>query len=210
MKQIVRFDPSSLDDGVAALENDDAAQNALDTAESICVEAANNNGLLSETTPDVLRLLKDKGIIQKISTGENVLTHSCLEYGVSCQMPILEKETRGQPTCLEIEQHLISVGWEMVDKHNEASVGERRAVRNNHQTYYDLLLKHSEDIETLESNGLFHHKQSERYYQAVQIALLCRPDELFEVHPYKNAEYYSTLIRYIQGLGGLGLCIYFR
>ena len=70
MKQIVRFDPSSLDDGVAALENEDAAQNALDTAEAICVEAANNNGQLSEITPDVLKLLKKKGIIQQFSTGE--------------------------------------------------------------------------------------------------------------------------------------------
>ena len=70
MKQIVRFDPSSLDDGVAALENEDAAQNALDTAEAICVEAANSNGLLSEITPDVLKLLKKKGIIQQFSTGE--------------------------------------------------------------------------------------------------------------------------------------------
>ena len=94
MKQIVRFDPSSLDDGVAALENEDAAQNALDTAEAICVEAANNNGQLSEITPDVLKLLKKKGIIQQFSTGENVLTHSCLEYGVACQTPILETKTR--------------------------------------------------------------------------------------------------------------------
>jgi hypothetical protein len=92
VKQIVRFDPSSLDDGVTALENDDDAQNALDTAEAICIEAANNDGLLSEITPDVLKFLKDKGIIQQFSTGENVLTHSCLEYGVSCQTPILEKK----------------------------------------------------------------------------------------------------------------------
>ena len=173
------------------------------------IEAANNDGLLSEITPDVLKFLKDKGIIQQFSTGENVLTHSCLEYGVSCQTPILEKKTRDQPTSLEIEQLLISDGWEMVDKHKEASVAERRAVRNNHQTYYDLLLKHSADINTLESNGFFHHKQSERYYQAIQTALFCRPDELFEVHPYKNAEYYSTLIRYIQGLGGTGFWICF-
>jgi hypothetical protein len=160
VKQIVRFDPSSLDDGVTALENDDDAQNALDTAEAICIEAANNEGLLSEITPDVLKFLKDKGIIQQFSTGENVLTHSCR---VRCLVPDANsgKKTRDQPTSLEIEQLLISDGWEMVDKHKEASVAERRAVRNNHQTYYDLLLKHSADINTLEFNGFFHHKQSE-------------------------------------------------
>lgn len=203
MIQITRFDPSCLSDEDADAHADApelSSQGAiLDVAEELCTAAANNNGLLPAATPSILKFLKDKGLVQQQSTGEAILLHSCLDYGIACQKPILESKTRNQKTILEIEQRMTAEGWEFVDKHKQASVQERKAARNNFQTYYDLLLKCAEQVNDLESDGHFHHKQSERYYQAVHQSIVSTRDEEFLVSPYKTAEYYSQVIAFLQG-----------
>ena len=202
----MRFDASSLhDSGCDPLEDGhgslELANTTMERAIIACADASDNkDGVLGdEVQQDVLKLLMDKGLVAKLATGETVLLHACLEYGVKCKGPVLEKDSRSVESSLETEHGLVDLGWSMVDKHKEASVVERRAVRNNHQIYYDLLIKWAGPLESLEAQNLFHHKQSERYYQAIHLAILHRPDELFEVHPYKNSEYYSNLIDFIEG-----------
>lgn len=181
----------------------------LRVAEALCVEAAHNHGLLlPPATAATLKLLTEKGIVRQYPSGETVLLQSCLEYGIACANPVLECTTRSESTILEVEQSMISQGWELVDKHKEASVHNRRAVRNNFQTYYDLLLNYPNLVDDLECAGNFHHKQSDRYYQAVMQGLISRPGD-FVVYAYKTADYYDRAMAFLQGQvqsGPLWIC----
>ena len=213
-KQVARFESECLLYDTNALEVEDghledaeyqANQCSVDgdflnLTANVCEDAvACNNGLLGPVRDDVLHFLRQKGLVQEFQTGEIALTHNCFEYGICCGKPCLESNTRSIRTSLENEQRLMTNGWTFVDAHKEASVQHKRAVRNNYQTYYNLLLNSQAEVLALEEEGFFHHKQSERYYQAVQEALKCREVGSFQVDAYKSAEYYSKLIQFLNG-----------
>lgn len=213
-KQVARFEAESLLDDSNALEVEDGRledaeyqadqcsvdEDLLNLTANVCEDAVTyNNGLLGPVRDDILYFLKQKGLVQEFQTGEMALMHNCFEYGVCCGKPCLESNTRSIRTSLENEQELMTKGWTFVDAHKEASVQHKRAVRNNYQTYYNLLLNSQAEVLALEEEGFFHHKQSERYYQAVQEALKCREVSSFQVDAYKSAEYYSKVIQFLNG-----------
>ena len=213
-KQVARFESDCLLDDSNALEVEDGGledvedqanqchvdDDLLNLTLNTCEDAvAYNKGLLGPVSHEILHFLKQKGLLQEFHTGEIVLTHNCFEYGICCGKPSLESNTRSIRTSLENEQELMAKGWTFVDAHKEASVQHKRAVRNNYQTYYNLLMNNQEDVLALEEEGFFHHKQSERYYQAVLESLRCREVGSFPVDAYKSAEYYSKLIQFLTG-----------
>ena len=113
----------------------------FDSALDVCAQAAANNGLLPEgIRQDVLRFLSSKGLVQLHDSGDAVLTHDCLEFGWFRQDASLEHTFRKDPSLLELEHSLRTNGWEAVDRHSDASIAAKRMVRNNHRTYYHLLI----------------------------------------------------------------------
>ena len=216
MEQIYRFDPALLFES-AALEDADESESMQDapgytsselaqlkTAENLCQQAAtNNHGILPASCGrSILGFLKHKGVVQELESGAYALAHDCLEIGLSCASPVLEREMRLGKSTLELEHEFSLQGWSLVKNDKEASISSRCLVRNNYSTYYNLILHFASTLQVLEESGEFHHKQSHGYFQAIEASIICHADrdETFYVPPYQKAEFYAALIKYIEGI----------
>lgn len=204
-----RFDPAMLYDQLPS-DEDEATDEppglthkelaVLKKAEEICRDAATNQGVLGwNCGPAMKKFLRSKGVVQELPSGDTVLVHACLENGIACESPKLEQTMRSTHSTLKVEHELSAKGWNMVDKDKQASIHRRCLVRNNYSTYYDLVVHFCSNLEALEAEGWFHHKQSHGYFQAVEAAIIHQPNQLVFVPARQKAEFYSDFIKFIRG-----------
>lgn len=171
-----------------------------DSVYSLCTCAANNNGVLPmDADASAVTRLVAQGLAQRFDTGEIVLTHDAMRYGVACSAAVPERTTREVRTALEMKRTLADSGWSFTRSARGASVAGLRGVSDNPRVYYQLLMAHKDAIGKYEAAGVFSHAQSQHYYNTVWAAIEKRPAEIVEIPFSKPVDFYEGLTSFTEG-----------
>lgn len=171
----------------------------LEDAFKCCRDAINNNGacLPKDTHPKIIQWLQHQGAIDVFENGEIVLSREVIDHGLSISGGVLEKTLRTNFTTLEIQTDLESNGWTFVENLASASLQHKQIVSGNPRTYYSLVFHFYQNLLHYEEEGLFHHRQSDKYYLAIEAAVVHHYDEVISIPPYKKAEFYIQLCKHL-------------
>lgn len=156
--------------------------------------------MAADANPLAIDLLEKRKLVQRFDTGEIVLTHNALRYGLLCENAVPEHTLRSSATTLEERARLRKMGWTLVDAARSASCALRRAKDNNPHAYYTLLLHFADNLLAYEHEGCFHHSQSAHYYNTVEAAIVANPDCVEVVPGNKKAAFYESLQQFFTGL----------
>ena len=171
----------------------------LEEAFKACATALSSGGVLPKTNMKVVKWLHSQGVVEKVENDELVLSRESVNHGISVSRPVLEKCLRTVSSTLELQEELKSKGWRFVDELGSAHVRGRRMTRDNPKSYYSLLLHFADSLEYYEEENLFHHRQGDKYYSTVEMAVVQHPDELVDIPSYKPAPFYAQLQKYLCG-----------
>ena len=86
-----------------------------------------------------------------------------------------------------------------MDDFRQASIVAKIAFTENPASYFFLLKNVADILATYEEHNLFHHKQSDQYYKAIEVAVIQNPDQVEEIPTYKKAAFYIQLQKFLSG-----------
>ena len=171
----------------------------------MCTQAAADGGLLPHDTDDaIVHHLRSRSEIDEFDTGELVLSHNVLNYGLSCHAAVLETTTNRPPTTFELRKKLESNGWPFSRSTRDASATSKRGVDITSRTYHELLHDFYENVCEYEAEGVFNHRQSDGYYRALMVAMSLHPDVIEDIPFRQPIEFYEQLASFLQG----SACVY--
>lgn len=195
---------TALMDNSEGMESDEEAPPVdsllFEQAYQVCSNSIQKGGTIDQKlNPSLLRFLKDNHLVDvsKSDDGEEiiVLARDAVKHGIHATNAKLERSVRSTPqeSTLEVQSDLTSAGWKFTNSLKLASSNNRIAMEGNPGTYYTLLRHFYDIVVDYEEDGQFHHKQTEQYYKTIERAFTLRVGEVFEVPPYKKAEFYTQL-----------------
>ena len=172
----------------------------LEKAHDACTQALKNSGIVSPTIESkVLNWLHQLKIVDVFENGDITLARNSLKHGTTVSGDILERATRDNPTTLEVQEDLRIDDWTFVDDFRQASIVAKIAFAENPASYFFLLKNVADILATYEEHNLFHHKQSDQYYKAIEVAVIQNPDQVEEIPTYKKAAFYIQLQKFLSG-----------
>ena len=169
----------------------------VEEAFQVCTTALSNSGRLPDNTNRrVVKWLHSAGAIDIFQTGEITLSREVVNHGLSIGNAVLERQLRDVASTLEIQTHMKDNGWRFDDL---ANLHSKKLLRDNPKTYYSLVFHNHEGLLYYEDEGWFHHRQIDKYYMALEAAMIHFPTEIVEIPAYKPAAFYVQLNKYLCG-----------
>ena len=111
----------------------------LEKAHDACAQAVNNSGIVSPTIePKVLNWLHQLKIVDVFENGDITLARNSLKHGTTVSGDVLERDTRDDPTTLEVQEDLRNDGWTFTEDFRQASVVDKIAFTENPASYFFL------------------------------------------------------------------------
>lgn len=167
---------------------------------ALCSEALlDSGGVLLNADAATIGWLCSRRIVDVYEAGVVCLARDVIQHGLKAVRPVLERTCRSEGTTLELLVDMLADNWRFVEDFRNASIEDKKAVLGNPTTYYTLLKHFTENVLMYEASGAFHHKQQERYYAAIETAIIHHTDTIVDVPPYKKAGYYTDLKEYLAG-----------
>ena len=172
----------------------------VEEAFKVCTQALTPGGSLPKNTnKKVVKWLHEHGAIDVFENGEIVLSREAVNHGVHASYAVLENNLRAVRSALEIQDSFKTDGWTFVDDIRSADLNSKKLVRDNSKTYYPLIFNFAESLLIYEEEGFFHHRQSDKYYLALEAALIHEPEQIVDIPTYKDANFYVRLRQFLSG-----------
>lgn len=170
----------------------------LEKAYQLCKASLNTAGRVpKDSDKRVVNLLQASGLVNVAESGEIILSRDSVSYGTQVDCPVLERSLRQSRTTLELMQDLRQNGWRFRRDITRASVKCLRGAIENPKSYYMLLTHFPDNLIMYEEDGLFHHRQSEQYYRALEMAIMISADDIVEIPANKSAQFYIQLQKFL-------------
>ena len=172
----------------------------VEEAFKVCALALTSGGSLPRNTnKKIVKWLHSNGAIDIFENGELVLSREAVNHGVCASRAVLERNLRDVKSTWEIQDNFQANGWTFVDDARSADLNSKKLLRDNSKSYYSLIFNFAESLFTYEDEGLFHHRQSDKYYLALEAALVHDPENIVDIPTYKDANFYVRLRQFLSG-----------
>eukprot|EP00435_Cladocopium_sp_Y103_P054026 s474_g17.t1 len=172
----------------------------VEEAFKVCTQALTSGGSLPKNTnKKIVKWLHHHGAIDVFESGEIVLSREAVNHGVHASGAVLETNLRTVKSTWEIQDTFKKNGWTFVDDIRSADLNAKKLVRDNGKAYYSLVFHFAESLFLYESEGYFHHRQIDKYYLALEAALIHDPEQIVDIPTSKDANFYVRLRQFLCG-----------
>ena len=172
----------------------------VEEAYRVCSAALGTAGSLPEGVDRrTIQWLERRNIVDVSDSGHVTLTREAIQHGTLVSGPVPEKSLRSTLTTLELQLAMSEKGWKFVQNFKRASISRKRAAKDNPSSYYSLLEHFHQNLIGYEDQECFHHKQGDKYYLAVEAAIIFEPTDVVYLPPYQTAGFYVQMQKFLAG-----------